>query len=65
MNVYINGELQNIKENTTIEDIIIMLKLQNNPTAVELNGKFVEFSQYTKILCQNDRLFVRSFVGGG
>jgi len=65
MYIFINGKKTEVAEKITIIQVIEMLGLEKNPNVVELNGKFVEFCDYSKSLNDEDRIFVRNFVGGG
>lgn len=66
MNIYINGELRSLKDNTKVADVIEELGLSNKRIAVELNKEILPFDQYCdKTLYPDDRLEIVQAIGGG
>ncbi len=66
MNVYINGELRSLNNNTQVADVIEQLGLSNKRIAVELNKEILPFDQYRyKTLQPDDRLEIVRAIGGG
>jgi len=66
MNLIINGENRNIKENSTIDDILKDLKIADKVMAVAVNMEIVKkenWSSYTPK--DGDKIEFLHFVGGG
>ncbi len=65
MKLLVNGEDQNISENSTISELLTHLGL-TRPVAVERNGEVVPRANHTSTqLAENDRIEIVHFVGGG
>ena len=67
MNIKVNGEVKNIKNNVTVTEI---LKIENiempDIVSVQLNGEFVDRDKFPNtILKENDEMEVLYFMGGG
>lgn len=66
MRIHINGELREIKEQTSLPELIATLKLKSEQVAIELNQKVVRRAQWESTVLQaNDRVEIVHFVGGG
>ena len=66
MKVIINGNEQNIKENTTIKELLISLGVLDKTMAVAVNMKIVKKDDWDKYkLQENDKVEALNFVGGG
>lgn len=66
MQIYVNGELRHIAEDSTVSDLLILLDVAGRRVAVELNQEIVPKSQHTStVLKQDDVLEVVHAIGGG
>lgn len=66
MNLIINGEEKKFKENSTLQDIIHELKIENKVMAAAVNMEIVKKDEWNSfIVKQNDKLELLQFVGGG
>ena len=65
MNININGEKKDFKENISIEELIEELGLGNKPIVIELNEEIIIKEDYNRKLALNDNLELINFVGGG
>lgn len=65
MNIIINGENKDFKENLTVLELLKDLDLSNKPVVVELNKEIIIKDNYSNKLSPNDKLEIVTFVGGG
>ena len=66
LRVQINGEIRNVTDHSTLNDLVDELSLAPARIAVELNGEVVRRNKWTEtVLSEGDRLEVVHFVGGG
>ncbi|EDM24413.1 sulfur carrier protein ThiS [Caminibacter mediatlanticus TB-2] len=66
MKIIINGIETNIKENTTIKELLEELKVLDKTMAVAVNMKIVKKDDWDKYkLNENDKIEALNFVGGG
>ena len=66
MNVSVNGEKHVLTSASTVQDLLVALKLQDAPCAVELNRTVVPKADHaTTPLGEGDILEVVTLVGGG
>jgi sulfur carrier protein len=66
MILIINGENKEIKQNNTLQEIIIDLKIEDKVMAAAINMDIVKKEQWsTFIPKENDKLELLQFVGGG
>ena len=66
MKVTINGNEKDIKENTTIKELLISLGVLDKTMAVAVNMKIVKKDDWDKYkLQENDKVEALNFVGGG
>ena len=66
MIIKINGEPEEIAENSTISELIEAKKLIAANIVVAVNDEIIEKSEYPTITLNNeDKLEIMSFVGGG
>ena len=66
INIYLNGELNQVPENLTLAALLDWLKLPADRLAVELNREIAFKSKWAEtIIRAGDRLEVVHFVGGG
>jgi thiamine biosynthesis protein ThiS len=66
MMIRLNGEVRQICEGMTLEELVSELKLLGQPIAVELNREIVPKNRFGSTpLRDGDRLEIVTFVGGG
>jgi thiamine biosynthesis protein ThiS len=62
----VNGKELELVSGMTVEDLIMSTGRRRDRVAVELNGKIVPRSNYSKVLLKNDdRVEIVGLVGGG
>ena len=65
-NIILNGTEKNIRERSSLVEIVQELGLQEKTFAIGVNGEVVSKNQYEKIILHNgDRVDVVHFVAGG
>jgi len=66
MKVKVNGKEMNIKENTTVEELLNELKILDKTMAAAVNMSIVKKEKWNSfILKENDKVEFLNFVGGG
>lgn len=66
MQLFINGQKQELKPDTRISDLLKQLQINSGAVAVELNLAIVPKNQFENtVLKEGDKLEIISFVGGG
>jgi len=66
MQLFINGQEQEVKPNITVSDLLKQLQINSAAIALELNLNIVPKNQFeTIVLKEGDKLEIISFVGGG
>ncbi len=66
MNVVVNGKELEIKENTTIQELLEQLKIEQKVMAVAVNMEIVKKDKWSEHkIKENDKLELLHFVGGG
>lgn len=66
MEVILNGEKKDVKENISLPDLLKELNLKPDRVAVELNLNIVDKNKYDQtLLKEGDKLEIVHFVGGG
>ena len=64
--IKVNGKIIVVKSNSSINDLIIKLKIPIKKVAIELNNKILDKKKLKKIfLNSNDKLEIVHFIGGG
>ena len=64
--IQLNGDLYEISNGTSLNELLNKLKIQKNKVAVEVNGEIVEKNKYSNlILNKNDKVEIVKFIGGG
>jgi sulfur carrier protein len=62
----INGEERNVADNTSLDDLVNLLKQPRERIAIELNRNVVRRARWaTTILKEGDKIEIVHFVGGG
>ena len=65
MTITLNGDSRELAEGTTIDSLLVELKLTPDKVAVELNRRLVRGDKYDTGLKPGDVVEVVTFVGGG
>lgn len=66
MEIILNGEKKDVKENISLPDLLKELNLKPDRVAVELNLNIVDKNKYDQtLLKEGDKLEIVHFVGGG
>ena len=64
--IQLNGDLYEIIDGTSLNELLNKLKIKKNNVAVEVNGEIVEKNKYSNlILNKDDRVEIVQFIGGG
>ena len=64
--IQLNGDLYEINNGTSLNQLLNKLNIQKNKVAVEVNGEIVEKNKYSNlILNKNDKVEIVKFIGGG
>ena len=64
--IQLNGKKYQIKKGCNLEELLKILKKDNNKVAIELNGEIADKKKYSKIfLKKNDKIEIVQFIGGG
>jgi thiazole synthase len=66
MIIYLNGEIKEIAERTSVADFVDQLALTGKKIAIELNGEILPFHAFsTHVLNDGDKLEIVHAIGGG
>ena len=66
MNIYLNGELRNVPDQTTIQALLEILDLTDKRLAVEVNEELITRSLFFEHQLQDDdRVEIVQAIGGG
>ncbi|NPA50143.1 MAG: sulfur carrier protein ThiS [Epsilonproteobacteria bacterium] len=66
MKIILNGKEYQLKENTTLKELIKELKIENKVMAAAVNMEIVKKENWDSyILAPNDKVELLQFVGGG
>ncbi|MBI1955353.1 MAG: sulfur carrier protein ThiS [Acidobacteria bacterium] len=66
MEIIINGETQEVPPQTSLQELLRLLELQEARVAVELNKEIVRRERWAETqLHEQDQLEIVQFVGGG
>ena len=64
--IQLNGDLYEINNGTSLNQLLNKLNIQKNKVAIEVNGEIVEKNKYSNlILNKNDKVEIVQFIGGG
>ena len=64
--IQLNGDLYEINNGTSLNELLNKLKIQKNKVAIEVNGEIIEKNKYPNlILNENDKVEIVHFIGGG
>ncbi len=66
MKLTINGEIKEFRDDTTLEKMLEELELKGKVMAAAVNMQIVKQNEWaTHILCDEDKIELLDFVGGG
>ena len=66
MTIQLNGETHEIREGSTIGDLLTLLNMQNEPVVTELDGQAVTQQEYaSSVLLEGSRVEVIRLAAGG
>lgn len=66
MHIQVNGQTREVPDKIRLLDLVLHLELAKERIAIERNHKVVRQSEWpTTTLCENDRIEIVHFVGGG
>ena len=66
MRILVNGEPQEVEENTSLPELVAALNLKAEQIAIELNCNVVRRAHWDNTLLQaDDKVEIVHFVGGG
>ena len=66
MTLIINGEIKKFPDNSTLQNIITNLQIENKVMAAAVNMNIVKKDEWSNFIPQNDdKLELLQFVGGG
>ena len=66
MTIQLNGETYEIKEGSTIGDLLTLLNMQNEPVVTELDGQALTQQEYaSSVLLEGSRVEVIRLAAGG
>jgi thiamine biosynthesis protein ThiS len=66
LNIIVNGNQTDIAEGSVIDDLIVLLELNVQRLAVELNRRIIRRAEWDSTrLSEGDRVEIVHFVGGG
>ncbi len=66
MTIQLNGETHEIKEGSTIGDLLTLLNMQNEPVVTELDGQALTQQEYaSSVLLEGSRVEVIRLAAGG
>lgn len=66
MNVFLNGKKKELPDNTTVETLVELLKLNRELIAVEVDGNIVKKCDYKNcVLREGNEIEILTLIGGG
>ena len=66
INIVVNGEEKQVKKNSTLQEVITNLKVEDKVMAAAVNMEIVKKENWANYKLQdNDKLELLQFVGGG
>ena len=64
--IRLNGEQRDVREGTTVAELVVELALRPEAVAVERNGRLVRRAEHARTALETgDRLEIVTLVGGG
>tara|TARA_B100000035_G_scaffold262703_1_gene234170 strand:+ start:1562 stop:1762 length:201 start_codon:yes stop_codon:yes gene_type:complete len=66
MNIILNNTINEVRENITIDELLVLNNIRSKYIAVEINMKIIPKSQYKEFkLCEDDKVEIITAIGGG
>jgi len=66
MEIFLNGEVQQLNENANLAELIKQLALENQRLAIEINGQIISRSRWASHhLSLGDKVEIVRAIGGG
>lgn len=66
MTIIVNGETRDFKDNSTLQNIITTLQIENKVMAAAVNMNIVKKDDWNNFIPkENDKIELLQFVGGG
>ena len=66
MNIILNNTINEVHENITIEELLLLNDIKSKYIAVEINKKIIPKSKYKEYqLCEDDKVEIITAIGGG
>ena len=66
INIFLNGEPREVPNEIDLDALLDLLSLHKQRVAIEVNDSVVRRSNWpTKMLCDDDKVEIVHFVGGG
>ena len=65
MEIKLNGNIIDVKENISVGELVSQTEFAGKPLVVQVNAKIIEFNNYDRIINQGDNVKIFNFVGGG
>lgn len=66
MNIILNNAMNEVQENITIEELLLLNDIKSKYIAVEINKKIIPKSKYKEYqLCEDDKVEIITAIGGG
>ena len=66
MNIILNNAINEVHENMTIEELLLLNDIRSKYIAVEINKKIIPKSKYKEYqLCEDDNVEIITAIGGG
>jgi sulfur carrier protein len=64
--IRLNGEQRDVREGTTVAELVVELELRSDAVAVERNGRLVRRAEHARTALEaGDKLEIVTLVGGG
>ena len=66
MNIILNNTINEVHENITIEELLLLNNIRSKYIAVEINKRIIPKSKYMEYqLSENDKVEIITAIGGG
>ena len=66
MNIILNNTINEVRDNITIDELLVLNNIRSKYIAVEINMKIIPKSQYKEFkLYEDDKVEIITAIGGG
>ena len=66
MNIILNNTINEVQENITIEELLLLNNIRSKHIAVEINKRIIPKSKYKEYqLSEDDKVEIITAIGGG